>query len=147
MWFFQTLFLYFMIDCDWIGLLIRQTSKRRETYLPPPHTHTSMQVLVETVFFWFFKICFWSDLHLLAVFIIFVLFCHQEVRLIHLVYRRTRELNSRPRTIAQNCESSTFTTRPGSFPNVFILFISPKPSAHFFVQHLFLFSPFKVCLS
>jgi hypothetical protein len=44
---------------------------------------------------------FWCDLPLLAVFIIFVLFCHQVVCLIHLVFRQTRELNSRPRTMAQ----------------------------------------------
>jgi hypothetical protein len=35
-------------------------------------------------FFFFFFVC---DLPLLAVFIIFVLFCHQVVRLIHLVFR------------------------------------------------------------
>ncbi len=47
------------------------------------------------------KIFFWCDLPLLAVFIIIVLFCHQVVRFIHLVFRRTQELNSRPRTLAQ----------------------------------------------
>ncbi len=41
------------------------------------------------------------NLPLLAVFIIFVLFCHQVVHLIHLVFRPTRELNSRPMTMAQ----------------------------------------------
>jgi hypothetical protein len=48
-----------------------------------------------------FYIFFWCDLPLLDVFIIFVLFCHQVVHFIHLVFRRTRELNSRPRTMAQ----------------------------------------------
>jgi hypothetical protein len=47
------------------------------------------------------NIFFWFDLSLLAVFIIFILFCHQVVCLIHLVFRQTRELNSRQRTMAQ----------------------------------------------
>ncbi len=49
----------------------------------------------------FLKIFFWCDLPLLAVFIIFFLFCHQVVHFIHLVFRRTLELNSRPRTMAR----------------------------------------------
>ncbi len=44
-------------------------------------------------------------LYLLAVFIIFVLFCHQVVRFIQLVFRQTQELNSRPRTMAQTVSS------------------------------------------
>ncbi len=47
------------------------------------------------------KNIFWCDLPLLAVFIFFVLFCYQVVNFIHLVFRQTRELNSRPRTMAQ----------------------------------------------
>ncbi len=49
----------------------------------------------------FLKYFFWCDLPLLAVLIIFVLFCHQVVCLIHLVFRWTQELNSRPRTMVQ----------------------------------------------
>jgi hypothetical protein len=47
------------------------------------------------------NIFFCCDLPLLAVFIIFILFCHQVVYFIYLVFRKTWELNSRPRTMAQ----------------------------------------------
>ncbi len=49
----------------------------------------------------FLKKYFLVWLALLAVFIIFVLFCHQVVHFIHLVFRQTRALNSCPRTMAQ----------------------------------------------
>ncbi len=70
---------------------------------------------------YFLNIFFLVWLPPFGVFIIIVLFCHQEVRFIHLVFRRTQEMNSRPRTMAQT-ESSTFTTRPGSFPNVDVFY-------------------------
>ncbi len=50
---------------------------------------------------YFKKIFFWCDLPLLAVFIIFVLFCHQVVHLIHLVFKRIWEMNLHLRTMAQ----------------------------------------------
>ncbi len=64
----------------------------------------------------FFKY-FLCDLPLLAVFIIFDLFCHQVVYFIHLVYRQTRELNSRPRTMAQIVSPRCSPLDQGASPN------------------------------
>ncbi len=63
-----------------------------------------------------FFIVFWCDLPLLAVFIIFVLFCHQVVILIHLVFRQTRELNSCPRTMAQTVSPQRSPLDQGASP-------------------------------
>jgi hypothetical protein len=77
-----------------------------------------------------FLICFfWFDLTILAVFIIFVLFCQQVVRLIHLVFRQTGELNSCPRTMAQ-------TVSPRHSP------LDQAASPILYILDVFSFSPF-----
>jgi hypothetical protein len=64
------------------------------------------------------KYFFWCDLPLLAVFIIFVLFCHQVVHFIHLVFRQTWELNSHPRTVAQTVSPQRSPLDQGASPRI-----------------------------
>ncbi len=75
----------------------------------------------------FLKIFFWCDLPLLAVFIIFVLFCHQVVNFIHLVFRQTQELNSCPRTMAQIVSPRHSPLDQGAFPCPQILTLTMNP--------------------
>jgi hypothetical protein len=63
-----------------------------------------------------FIIFFWYDLSLLAVFIIFILFCHQVVCLMCLVFRQTQESNSHPRTNAQTVSSLRLPLGQGASP-------------------------------
>ncbi len=51
-----------------------------------------------------------------AVFLIFILFCHQVARLIHLVFRQTRELNSRPMTMTQTVSPQCSPLDQGASP-------------------------------
>ncbi len=57
-----------------------------------PSSHTTFSFL----FYFFGVTCpFWLSL------LFFILFCHQVVRIFHLVFRQTRKLNSLPRTMAK----------------------------------------------
>ncbi len=59
----------------------------------------------------------------LAVFIIFVLFCH-HYGLIHLVFRQIQELNSRPRTMAQTVSPQCSPLDQGASLSVTSLYVS-----------------------
>jgi hypothetical protein len=54
------------------------------------------------------------------VFIIFVIFCHQVVHLIHLVFRWTQESNSHPRTMAQTVSPQCSPLDQGASINVWL---------------------------
>ncbi len=61
-------------------------------------------------------------------------FCHQVVHLIHLVFRWTRELNPRPRTMAQTASPWRSPLDQGASPSaLFISFIFKEPILTVFI--------------